>query len=95
MLLRYDYWKGVRLKNFIDLMTIMLHIKLIPGLVLVALLPSGSLHRTGHLKTASGITNAYAIKVSLATLVIVSQGLSGFVKDTISPSLKQANLRWP
>jgi hypothetical protein len=76
-------------------MAIMLHIKLIPGLVLAGLLPLGSPHRIGLLKTASIISNAYAIKVSLATLAMASQGLPGFVKDTISPNLKQAHLRWP
>ena len=73
----------------------MLHVKLIPGLVLVGLLLSDSLHRIGLLKTASIISNAYAIKASLVTLAIVFQALAGFVKDTTSLNLKRAHLKVP
>jgi hypothetical protein len=76
-------------------MAVMLHIKLIPGLVLVGLLPLDSPHGIGRLMTASIISNAYVIKVSLATLAMVFQGLSGFAKNTISPNLKRTYLRWP
>jgi hypothetical protein len=44
---------------------------------------------------ASIISNAYAVKVSLAMLAIVFQGLLGFVKDTTGPSLNRAHLKWP